>query len=168
MKIVLVRIVRGSLAQAQMVYPDRYNSTEVDRNGLGPLNVNGAGAYSGHIGRGGDEEWCLIILEDALADEYATEDGMEIISADTADTLMEEWRVVNHEPDVVVRSPERIQAIRAKQTAGVRLSESDMLALDPDDPEPGVNRRLRSVHDILTDVPISGRGPGAGLGPRPR
>lgn len=168
MKIVLVHIVRGKANQPQMVYPDRYNAVEVDRSGLGPLNVNGAGAYSGHIGRGGDEEWCIVLLEDALAEEYTAEDGMEIITADTADALMEEWRVANHEPEVVVNAPDRIQAIRVKLDAGLKLSESDMHALDPDDPEPGVSKRLRSMHSILADVPKLGRGPGAGLGPRRR
>ena len=88
---------------------------------------------------------------------------MEIIDANTADALMEEWRVANNESDVVITSPDRIQAITAKQTAKLALSDSDKRALDPDDPEPGVNKRLRSMHDILAKVPKRGCGPGANI-----
>ena len=46
MKVVLVHIVRGRVDQDMMVYPNKYNPAEVDRRGLGPCSVNGAGAYS--------------------------------------------------------------------------------------------------------------------------
>lgn len=163
MKAVLVRIVRGKVGQNQLVYPNSYNAEEVERSGLGPCSVNGTGAYSGHIGRGGKEEWCIIALDDELADEYAKDADMEIITPDTADALMEEWRVDNNESTEVISNPERIQAIRAKQLAGLKLSDSDKRALDPDDPEPGVNKRLRSMHDIIARVPKVGHGPGAGI-----
>ena len=153
MKIVKVRIRRGDLGEAQMVYPVRYNAQEVDRRGLGPLSVNKSGAYSGHIGRGGREEWCIIMLEDDTALQYAADPDMEIISEETADILMEQWRVDNHEPEEVVTDPERINAIRAKQGAGVKLSAEDLRALDPKDQMRGINRRLRSMRDVLADVP---------------
>lgn len=168
MKVVLVRIVRGKVGEDQMVYPKRYNAEEVGRNGLGPCSVNGTGAYSGHIGRGGKEEWCIVALDDALAEEYAEDVDMDIIDASTADTLMEEWRIANEESEDVISDPERIHAITAKQTARIKLSASDMRALDPDDPEPGVTKRLRSMHDILARVPQSGLGPGASIPARPR
>lgn len=151
MKVMKVHIRRGGIGESQMVYPARYNAQEVDRHGLGPLNVNQTGAYSGHIGRGGSEEWCIIILEDALADDYAADPGMEIITANEADALMEQWRVDNHEPEEIVRDPDRILAIQVKQNANIALSAEDLRALDPDDPTPGINKRLRKVADIVGD-----------------
>lgn len=153
MKFVLVRIKRGQVGEAQMVYPARYNAQEVDRNGLGPLNVNQTGAYSGHIGRGGKEEWCIILLEDALADRYAADVDMEIITPNKADEYMEQWRIEKNEPEEMITDPERINAIRAKQFANIPLSAEDLRALDPNDRMRGINRRLRRAADILADVP---------------
>lgn len=151
MKILRVRIHRGSFAlgQSQMVYPARYNAREVMLNGLGPLDVNRTGAYSGHIGRGGSEEWCIILLDDALADEYALDSEMEIITAAQADALMEQWRIDNSESNEIMLDPDRVLAALAKKGAKVALSAEDKRSLDPDDPMPGINKRLRKVADIV-------------------
>jgi len=151
MKALRVRIRRGdfALGQSQMVYPARYNAREVMLNGLGPLSVNQTGAYSGHIGRGGSEEWCLILLDDAMADEYAQDPDMEIVTATEADALMEQWRIDNDESEEVVSDPDRINAIRAKQGAGIALSPDDLRALDPKDRMRGITKRLRKVADIV-------------------
>jgi len=101
MQAVKIRIRRGRVGETQMVYPSRYNAQEVDRNGVGPLGVNRAGAYSGHIGKGGAEEWCIIALDDTLASEYALDPDMTIITSVEADTLMEQWRVFNDESEEV-------------------------------------------------------------------
>ena len=149
MKAVKVRIRRGGAGEAMMVYPARYDAEEIDRNGLGPLNVNQAGAYSGHIGMGGGEEWCIILLDNALATEYARDPDMQIVTAAQADALMEQWRVEKNEPEEVVRDPDRIAAIRAKQAANIALSAEDVRVLDPADAMPGVNKRLRKVADVI-------------------
>lgn len=155
MKVIKVHIRRGQLGESMMVYPARYNAQEVDRHGLGPLNVNQTGAYSGHIGRGGSEEWCIIILDDVMADEYAQDPRMEIITAAQADALMEQWRIDNDEPEEVISDLDRIHAIRAKQGAGIALSRDDLRALDPNDRVRGITKRLRKVADIVAK---SGRG----------
>ena len=142
-KIVKVRVHRGSVGQNQMVYPARYNAFEVDREGIGPSSVMpGGGAYSGHIGLGASEEWCLIVLPNALADEYVQDPDMEVIASAQADLLMDEWRRLKGEPDEVISDVNRLGAIAAKRGAGLRLSADDLKALDPDDDTPGVNRRL--------------------------
>ena len=123
MKAVKVRIRRGGVGENQMVYPTRYNAQEVDRDGLGPLSVNHTGAYSGHIGRGGIEEWCIIILSDFLAAEYAKDVDMELITSMQADVLMEQWRVDNDEPEEIA------------------------------DPIRGQRKTLRKMSDILARVP---------------
>lgn len=150
MKIVKVRIRRGDEGQNMMVYPVRYHAQEVDLQGLGPLNVNQSNAYSGHIARGGKEAWCLIILDDDLADDYAADADMAIITPVVADALMEEWRVAKGETEEVVQDASRIVAISAKQAAGLPLSDEDLKALDPEDSVPGVNKRLaRKMVDFL-------------------
>lgn len=151
MKVVKVRIRRGdfSKGESQMMYPERYNAREVMLSGLGPLSVNQSGAYSGHIGRGGSEEWCIILLDDALADEYAAAPDMEIIAAPQADALMEQWRIDNDESDEIMLDPDRVLAALAKKGAKVALSAEDERALDPDDPMPGINKRLRKIADIV-------------------
>ncbi len=145
-KIVKVRIRKGKTGEDMMVYPARYNAQEVDREGVGPLNMmRMAGSYSGHIGYGGDEEWCLIALPPKLAAEYAKDPDMEIITPPKADELMEEWRLDKGEPEEVVLDPDRIDAIRAKQAANLPLTDDDLKALDPNDPTPGINKRLMPI-----------------------
>jgi len=154
-RIVKVHIHRGDQTKGenQMEYPARYNALEVDTFGVGPLNVmGGAAAYSGGIGRGEDEEWCLIVLPDALATEYAEDPEMELITSTEADTLMEQWRIDNNEPEEVTTDPDRISAIRAKQAVGIALSADDLRALDPNDPMRGINKRLRPIHKKIADI----------------
>lgn len=146
MKAVKVRIRRGSVNEPMMVYPARYNAIEVDRNGIGPTNVNPASVvYSGGIGRGEAEEWCYIILPDALADEYALDPDMSIEADSKADADMEAWRIANGAPMTTVRDPDRIHAIRAKQEAGMALTQEDLDALDETKDTSGINRTRRSI-----------------------
>lgn len=147
MKVVKVRIRRGGVGEYMMVYPARYKAEEVDRFGLGPCNVNGTCAYSGNIGRGEDEEYCIVCLRDDIADQYAKDPDMEIITPQAADTLMEQWRVDNGVPAERIDT-DRIQAIRAKQDAGLALSKSDLDALDPTKSEPGIRPTLRKLADL--------------------
>ncbi len=124
MQAVKVRIRRGRVGENQMVYPTRYNAQEVDRDGFGPLSVNHTGAYSGHIGRGGVEEWCIIILSDSLATEYAKDIDMDIVLPSEADALMEQWRIDNDEPE------EREVAGEPRKTL---RKVADILAMVPGD-----------------------------------
>lgn len=167
MKIIKVTVRRGDYAKGEdmMVYPARYNAQEVDRNGIGPTNVNGVGAYSKGIGKGAAEEWCYILLDDKLADEYATDPDMEIVDAVTADADMEAWRVANHESEIVIKDPERVRFVQEKQLRSAErvvdaktpvsdytLTAEEQKILDPDDPTPGINKRLRRVADIVADA----------------
>lgn len=138
MKIVKVMIRRGDPAagQRQMLYPTRYNAKEVDAKG----RILPAG-YSGHIGLGGDTEWLFIALDDETADDYALDPDMEIVAPEDADADLESWRVMRGEPAEQVTDAVRIQAIAAKQAAGIPLTDEDRDALDPDKPVRGINRR---------------------------
>lgn len=144
MKFVRVRIRRGdrSKGEAPMTYPTRFDPDEVHRHGIGHI------AYSGHLAEGGDQEWTIIGLDDAVADEYATDPDMEIVDAPTADADMEAWRIRKGEPAEQVRDPNRLAAIQAKQQAGIALTAEDMEALDPESSVPGINR-VRTASDYL-------------------
>lgn len=146
MKIVKVRIRRGDprRGENQMLYPARFNAREVSVRGIGHL----PGGYSGHIGLGGNEEYTFVGLDDDLADEYALDPDMEIVDPVDADVELENWRVMRGEPEERVTDVSRIQAISAKQAAGIALSQEDLDALNPDSDVPGINRRKRAV-DIV-------------------
>ena len=148
MKCIKVLIRRGKAGEEMMVYPALYNAQEVDRNGVGPLGVNQSGAYSGHIGNGGSEEWCIIILDDALATTYAGDPGMEIVTDIQADALMEQWRVEKNESENVITDLDLITYIQKKQDMGTALDPDELRALDPDDAMRGINKRLRKVADV--------------------
>jgi len=144
MKIVKVYIRRGGVGENQLCYPASYNAEQVDREGFGPTAMFGTSSYSGGVGRGENHEYCLIVLEDALAETYAVDKDMEIIDPSEADTLMEQWRIDNHESEEVVDDPERLQAIASMVTANIPLSAEDLKAMDVEDPTvPGRRKRLR-------------------------
>ena len=160
MKIVKVRIHRGSKGENMMMYPARYDAEEVDREGFGPGALSGTAHYSGGIGRGIAEEHCLIVLEDDLADEYALDPEMEIITAATADALAEQWRVDNHESEIVISHVEEVRYAQEKlarqaervadskiPVAEYELTAEELAMLDPDDPTVGINKRVKSIND---------------------
>jgi hypothetical protein len=147
MKAVKVRIRRGGPGENLMVYPAGYSSDQVSKSGLGgPL------VYSGHIARGGAEAWCIIVLDDALATAYDADRDMEIITRAEAATLIDQWRVDKGEPEEVVTDPDRINAIIAKNGAGVALSAEDLKALDPNDATGGITRQALIWTKRLRDV----------------
>lgn len=149
MRIVKVRIRRGGVGEDMMVYPDVYNAQEVDRSGLGPCGINGTGAYSGGIGRGQDHEFCLVLLDDKVADKYLKDSDIVEVTGTEADTLMEQWRIDNDESEEVILDPARLQAITAKQAAGIALTQEDHDALDPAKAVKGINKRLRPMATIV-------------------
>ncbi len=149
MKLLRVRITRGGTGDPAMRYPARYNAQEVDRNGMYATAIAGTTALSGGLSRGEDVEFCVIALRDELADEYALDPDMELITPEMADQLIEQWRVLRGDSEEVVDSPSRIQAIAVKQQAGLPLTDEDRAALDPASAVPGVRRRVRPVREVL-------------------
>lgn len=153
-KVVKVRIRRGdpNKGENQLVYPARYNAIEIDR--MGRLIGPNEGGYSGHIGMGQAEEWCLAILPDKLAAAYAEDPDMEIITYRRADILREEWRQFRGEPSEIVNDVDRIHAIRAKQEAGIELSQEDFDALDADKDVPGIRKRIRPLQQVVRGMTL--------------
>lgn len=127
---------------SSMVYPDRYIATEVDACGIGPTGVNGSASYSGHMARGGDVEWCFIMLPYDLAYEYAEDPDMDVVTPEHADECMERWCRERGDSEDIVRDRERVLAINTKLLAGIELTQEDKDALDPESPIRGINKRL--------------------------
>ena len=151
MKTLKVRIRRGGPGENQMVYPPKYNAAELSRLALG----GGPVVYSGHFGVDADatEEWCICILPDALADTYAQDPDMEIVTPAKADADQEAWRINRGDPAEVVRDPNRLMAIQTKLAAkaagyAVDLTQEDLDALDPTKSTHGVNRQ-RKVSEMM-------------------
>lgn len=148
MKVVKVRIIRGGGGESAMKYPARYDPQEIDRLGRGPSPCGAASAYSGGLMLGEAEEFCIIILPDAVADEYALGADMEILTSVQADALIEQWRIDRGDTEEIVLDDARISVIQAKQSAGIALTVEDLKALDVNDSTPGINKRRRNIEDV--------------------
>ena len=153
MKIVKVTIKKGGVGDSMMKYPARYDAQEVDREGLGPAAVNQVGiSYSGAMNRGNSESHCIIMLPNALADEYSTDPDMAMITDAQADIFMEDNRVANGIPEESVNDINRLTAITAKQGASIDLTAEDIKALDVNDRTPGIVKSRKTMSEIRTGL----------------
>ena len=146
MKTLKVTVRRGQRGEHQRMYPDRYDPEEVDREGMGVLG------YSQSIEIGEASGFCLIALDDAMADEYALDPDMQIIPVADADTLLDAWATEKGQT-TTRRDPEVLAEITARNTLAmaekqsVVVSQADKDALDPTNPAAGVRAR-RKLADI--------------------
>ena len=144
-KIVKVKIVRKP-GTSKMQYPATFKAKEVAELGIVPSALSRIG-YSGGLSRGEGAGYCLIVLPNILADEYALDPDMETITVTAADILLEQWRQDKHLPEETVTNPNRIAAIQAKLDASIALSQDDLDALDPDSRVPGIENTLLPVKE---------------------
>ena len=143
MKYVIVTMVHGGLDEAAMQYPSVYNAVEVDRNKKGPI------VYEGAFSRGEVTEECLLFLKDSVADTYALDPNIRIITEAEADT----WLLANEQlkdvPDIRVTDPDKLLLVRVKQAEGIPLDKDDLRALDPDDVVLGVTRLKKTAAKLF-------------------
>lgn len=143
MKLVLVKITKNTTpGQPRMKYPSIYDPYEIDAVKIGPI------IYEGRIARGEDYEHCLICLPDEVADKYAQDPDITIVTKDEADAWLAQNPDLQSRPSETVTDPNRILAIMAKKTAGLDLSEEDLAALDPESPVPGIVKTPKTVAEI--------------------
>lgn len=158
MRVVKVRIRRGDMSinpstgkprEPMMVYPDAYNAEEVDRYGGGVNRLNMAQvAYSGEIGReGGGEEYLFIALPDDIAERYAQDPDMMVVTSTVADVEMEQARINNNVPEQVISAPEQVKLLQEKQAAKIPLTQGELDILDPTKPVKGINKGRYSVSE---------------------
>lgn len=132
-----IRIRRGDPAKGenQMVYPDVYDAREVDAAKQGPI------LYPGEIGKGASEEHCVVCFHNAeVAKEYLKDKDITKLTKIQVNKFMRERWTGRKDPEERVMDPNRLTAIVAKQNAGMKLSQEDQDALDPDKRVPGINR----------------------------
>lgn len=153
MKILKVRIRRGAVGQPMMLYPAGYNAQQVDREGIYALGLPVQDALSGGIGLGDPEEWCLISLNNDVADQYALDPDMEVVTEAEANALLTDWRAVRLSRGAPGERGERItdqgalDLIKAKRDAnpGYIPSAKERDAMDPGHGELGISRLPRTV-----------------------
>ena len=102
-------------------YPEGYNSEKISVLGYGPID--------------GEENCIGVINQEDLADFIAT-DRISEISQEEASRYLDEW---NPQTTTIV-DQEKVLTILAKQATGRELDETDLKALDPEDPELGINK----------------------------
>ena len=134
------------------MYPAAYDAVNIDRVGFSAANINQLSiSMSGEIGRGGSEEWGIIAMPDAVADAYALDPDMEIISSTEADTLMQAWRIQNKVSEERIDA-DVINAIRAKREAGIPETQEDLDALDVTKPDRGITKARKPIGDVVPNI----------------
>lgn len=139
MKYLKIRITLGDRkkGEPQMVYPSVYDATEVEQVKIGPI------FYPNEIGKGSDEEDCVICFsDDLLAEDYISMSGGDITEQTEAqvDTYMAtRWEGRNGSEELVT-DPDRMLAILAKKTLNKQHTNEDKDSIDPDKRTPGINR----------------------------
>ncbi len=141
MKFVIVTIRRGT--DPVMQYPAVYVDSEVDANKQGPIQTEGA------LGLGEDVEECMILLNNAVADKYASDPDVRLATEAEGDAWLATNRNLAGQPEEVVTNVNRLFAIIAKNEAGVALSQEDLDAVDPDKSVKGINRCSKTCTGIF-------------------
>lgn len=139
MKYVVITTRLGAVGEDQIKYPAVYNAEEIDRSRLGPL------VYKGRHDEGDETGEVLTALKDEVADRYALDPDVRIVSKAVVTTWLKTNPNMAADPEERVTDPERLQAIQTKIAAGITLSTEDHDALDPDKPVRGINRRLKNA-----------------------
>lgn len=139
MKYLQIRIKRGdpSKGEHQMVYPNVYDAQEVEEVKIGPI------MYPNEIGKGADEEHCVICFgNDIVASDYISLGGSDILELTEAevDTYMNTHWEGRNDPEEKVTDVDRIIACLTKKTLNKAQTNEDKDAIDPDKRTPGINR----------------------------
>ena len=143
MKYVIVTIKRETNPNLPvMQYPSSYKVTEVD-TGRGP-QIRDHGLANGLA-----TEEMLVLLPDALADTYAADPDMRIVTEGAANSWLAGVTWVQEQPEEEVTDANRLQAVIAKNGAGIALSAEDLKAMDPDDPIRGITRVPRTAASLF-------------------
>ena len=128
-----------------MVYPDCYDAMEIEQALVGGI------LYPNEIGRGANEEDCVVCLsDDALAAEYVAESGgdiTELSEAQVDNYMSTRWERLN-DPEEKVTDPDRIVAIQLRHQLGKPLTTEDEAAIDPDKRTQGINR-MNKDHNLF-------------------
>ncbi len=143
MKYVLITTRLGAPNEDQIQYPAVWNVPEVERSKLGPL------VYKGRHDKGDETGEVLTVMKDAVADKYALDRDIRILTEAEATTWLETNPNLAAVPEERITDERRLQAIQTKIAAGVALSTEDNDALDPDKPVRGINRKRKNAQSYF-------------------
>ncbi len=146
MKYVLVtfRTADPNLPGSGYRYPKRYSADRVQSSGSGKVLYDFTKGFDAN----GEQE-CLVLVDDALADRFATDPDMRIITDDQATAWVAANLSVAAIPEYSVDEP-LVAAVHARVAANMETAE-DREFLDPDHDSPGV-RRVNRTKEALFDV----------------
>ena len=140
MKYIVVTTRLGGRGENQIKYPPVYDAIDVDRN------IQGGLVYQGRHDEGDATGEILMFMKNALADTMLVDPDVRELTKAEADTWLVDNPNLKGEPTELVDDADRLQAIIAKNAAGITLSAEDLAALDPDDDTVrGIKRKLRTA-----------------------
>ena len=143
----IITIQRGNRAAGEpgMKYPDVYDAQEIEQFKQGPI------IYEGALSRGQANEECMVFVEEALADTYiaAAPAQFRKVPKAAANAWLNTNVQLQEQPDELVRDPDRMLAILAKQAVGQPFSQEDLDAVDPTNSARGINLTPKDVDAIF-------------------
>ncbi len=153
MKFIIVTIKRNTTrGEPTMQYPAMYDRQVVKDEAVGPIIYNGGMSINGL-----DESECLLLVPDRIANAWEADPDIRIADKAAADLWIGTGNAQEDaKPSEEVTDDQRLRAIDTKIAAGVTLSASDLNALDPTNPERGINNK-RTTSDEYYPVQPTGR-----------
>jgi hypothetical protein len=132
MKVLKVHIKRDrNEARTHYDYPPEYDAQKIQvmvyESSL-PEN------FEKVVGRGDTDEYLIGVVKDEDAPQFLASPDIEEIDTDTALELGESWT----RPIERITDPKVVTQVTAKMRAGIKLTQAEENAVDPDNPAPGV------------------------------
>jgi len=153
MKFIIVTIRRDTTpGLPTMRYPAIYDANEVESDKLGSIILNGEMSIMGANSSEG-----LLCVSDVLATKYVADSDVRIATDAEADLWLSTNKQELAKPTEEVTDAARLEGIRVKTDAGTALSTSDNDALNPKNPEPGINERKTTVAEFYPNRLTTGR-----------
>lgn len=145
MKVLKVHIKRDrNDARTHYEYPPEYDAQKIQvmcyESSL-PENFDKV------VERGDTDEYCIGVVKDEDAPQFLASPDIEEIDTDMALELGESWT----RPVERITDQKTVTQVMAKMRAGVRLTQAEENAVDPDNPAPGVVRS-RSFRQALSEI----------------
>lgn len=124
-------------------YPKRYDAQLVQNSGTGVIQYDHLSGFDAD----GKQE-CLIRVDDSLADRFAGDQDMRILSDSEADAWVAGNAQLQQAPAYQV-DMSMVAALQARASAGITLTSVELDYLDPDHNSGGIRRADYSKEAIF-------------------
>ncbi len=131
LKVKIKRTVGGG--KTHYDYPPEYDVSKISVLRYESQDPDG---MSDVKGRGDKDEYCIGVVNEADVPAFLISKDIEEITSDVAKALGPKWYTQVDK----ISDPNKILAIVAKQARGEVLTQEEKDALDPDNPESGINK----------------------------